>query len=101
MVARIAVAGDEGIAASVRAALCVHPALCGANELELVCMHGEADGCAGQLSGSPPLADTRPWRKLAIDIVLDCSGGDPRAHLEAIGGFCNRLIDTVAVMARL
>jgi hypothetical protein len=63
-------------------------------------MHGEADGCAGQLSGSPSLADTRPWRKLAIDIVLDCSAR-ARAHLEAIGGFCNRLIDTVAVMARL
>lgn len=70
MVTRIAVAGDSGIAARVRAALRVHPALCEANQLELV-------------SGDRPLADARPWKKLAIDIVLDCSEGDARAHLAA------------------
>jgi glyceraldehyde 3-phosphate dehydrogenase len=82
---RIAVAGDAGIAVSVRAALRVHPALCEANELELVCMHGEADqcDCTGLVSGGPPPAHALPWQKLAIDIVLDCSGGDARAHLAA------------------
>jgi len=85
VVTRIAVAGDAGIAARVRAALRVHPALCEVNELELVCMHGKADrcDCAGLVSGGPPPADTRPWQRLAIDIVLDCSGGDARAHLAA------------------
>lgn len=85
MVTRIAIAGDAGIAASVRAALSVHPALCEANELELVCQHGAADkcGCAGLMPGGPPSAYTRPWQKLAIDIVVNCSGGDARAHLAA------------------
>lgn len=83
MVTRIAVAGDAGIAASVRAALRVHPALCEANELELACLHGAAAECAGVLSGGRPPADAWPWKKLAIDIVLDCSDGDARAHLAA------------------
>jgi glyceraldehyde 3-phosphate dehydrogenase len=85
VVTRIAIAGHAGIAARVRAALSVHPALCEANELELVCMHGAADqcDCTGLLSGGLPSSDTRPWQKLAIDIVLDCSDGDARAHLAA------------------
>ncbi len=69
----------------MRAALRVHPALCEANELELVCMHGAAEecDCTGLVSGGPPPAYTWPWQKLAIDIVLDCSEDDARAHLSA------------------
>jgi glyceraldehyde 3-phosphate dehydrogenase len=84
---RIAVAGDGRIAHSVLAALR------GADGLQLVAINAagaprapaalrDAGGAGVALSR---VRDARrlPWKRHAIDIVLDCSGRDARAHLAA------------------
>ncbi|AOF83593.1 hypothetical protein BSY238_1878 [Methyloversatilis sp. RAC08] len=70
MVRRIAIDGCGRTARNARAAICTHPAFCANGGLELVnvAVRGEA---------------TPAWGKHGVDIVLDCSGDDPRRHLAA------------------
>lgn len=87
---RIAIDGGGRLAASVLRALA------GRDDLELVALNappgsGDADadvegadaGCADFVRLRE--RDTRrlPWKRHAVDIVLDCAGGDARDHLGA------------------
>ncbi|MFH1813564.1 MAG: aldehyde dehydrogenase [Pseudomonadota bacterium] len=71
---RIAIDGCGRTARDARAAICTHPAFCANGGLELVIV-ATRDGAAGEA--------TPAWGKHGVDIVLDCSGGDPRRHLAA------------------
>lgn len=87
---RIAIDGGGLLAASVLRALA------GRDDFELVALNappGSSDADAhvgGADAGCADFVrlrerDTRrlPWRRHAVDIVLDCAGGDARAHLQA------------------
>lgn len=87
---RIAIDGGGRLAASVLRALA------GRDDLELVALNappGSSDADADVEGADAGCADfvrlrerdTRrlPWKRHAVDIVLDCSGGDARDHLGA------------------
>lgn len=79
--ARIAIDGGGGLARSVL------DALRGAAGLELVAINGH-DGAADAGAAGIPASRVRdarrlPWKRHAVDIVLDCCGRDARAHLAA------------------
>lgn len=78
--ARIAIDGDGPVARSV-----LH-ALAGRDDLHLVAMN--ATGHPHEVNTGVPrlrVRDARrlPWKRHAVDIVLDCSGRDARDHLRA------------------
>lgn len=74
MVRRIAIDGCGRTARNARAAIGAHAAFCANGGLELVSVAARDDA---------PGDATPAWGKHGVDIVLDCSGGDPRRHLAA------------------
>jgi len=74
MVRRIAIDSSGRTARNARAAICTHPAFRADGGLKLVSVaaRGDAPGDAAPA-----------WGRHGVDIVLDCSGGDPRRHLAA------------------
>lgn len=83
MVRRIAIDGSGQTSHDARAAIGSHPAFRPGGGLELV----DVPTHSNARTGSADHPDATPaWGKQGIDIVLDCSGGDPRRHLAAGAG---------------
>lgn len=80
---RIAIDGGGRLAASVLRALA------GRDDLELVALNAPPGSSDDDAGGADFVRlrerDTRrlPWKRHAVDIVLDCAGGDARDHLGA------------------
>lgn len=87
---RIAIDGSGRLAASVLRALA------GRDDFELVALNARPGSSEAEadVGGADAVCadfvrlrerDTRrlPWKRHAVDVVLDCTGGDARAHLQA------------------